>query len=192
MAQVAAVVVAAGQGVRAGGDLPKQFKRIGGETLLRRSLLSFLGAPDVNFVQPVIRPEDADRVRADTAGLNAERPSPLRRATGRQRLRDPRQVAPQREAEEQHQPGRERVEVRVALRGQLRRGVRPVREAVAGLAYGGSPTGQQEQPSRPKRSARDPRDQRLRSTGSPERNRFSASSVRSSSAISTRSSAVCA
>ena len=76
MAQVAAVVVAAGQGVRAGGDLPKQFKRIGGETLLRRSLLSFLGAPDVNFVQPVIRPEDADRVRADTAGLNVLPPVP--------------------------------------------------------------------------------------------------------------------
>ena len=32
MAQVAAIVVAAGQGVRAGGDLPKQFRRIGGET----------------------------------------------------------------------------------------------------------------------------------------------------------------
>jgi 2-C-methyl-D-erythritol 4-phosphate cytidylyltransferase/2-C-methyl-D-erythritol 2,4-cyclodiphosphate synthase len=76
MAQVAAVVVAAGQGVRAGDDLPKQFKRIGGETLLRRSLLSFLGAPDVNFVQPVIRPEDADRVRADTAGLNVLPPVP--------------------------------------------------------------------------------------------------------------------
>ena len=30
MAQVAAVVVAAGQGVRAGGDLPKQFRRIAG------------------------------------------------------------------------------------------------------------------------------------------------------------------
>ncbi len=76
MAQVAAVVVAAGQGVRAGGDLPKQFKRIGGETLLRRSLLSFLDAPNVNFVQPVIRPEDADRVRADTAGLNVLPPVP--------------------------------------------------------------------------------------------------------------------
>lgn len=76
MAQVAAVVVAAGQGVRAGGDLPKQFKRIGGETLLRRSLLSFLDAPNVGLVQPVIRPEDADLVRAATAGLNILPPVP--------------------------------------------------------------------------------------------------------------------
>ena len=34
MAGVAAIVVAAGQGLRAGGDLPKQFRRIGGEAML--------------------------------------------------------------------------------------------------------------------------------------------------------------
>jgi 2-C-methyl-D-erythritol 4-phosphate cytidylyltransferase/2-C-methyl-D-erythritol 2,4-cyclodiphosphate synthase len=70
MAQVAAVIVAAGKGVRAGGDLPKQFRRIGGETLFRRSLVSFVGTPDVNLVQPVIRSEDIDLVRAETAGMN--------------------------------------------------------------------------------------------------------------------------
>ena len=37
MPDVAAVIVAAGRGTRAaGGDLPKQFRRIGGETMLRR------------------------------------------------------------------------------------------------------------------------------------------------------------
>jgi 2-C-methyl-D-erythritol 4-phosphate cytidylyltransferase/2-C-methyl-D-erythritol 2,4-cyclodiphosphate synthase len=68
--QVAAVIVAAGQGVRAGGGMPKQFQRIGGETLLRRALSCFLGAPKVSFVQPVIRSEDLDLVRVETAGLN--------------------------------------------------------------------------------------------------------------------------
>ncbi len=68
--QVAAVIVAAGQGVRAGGGMPKQFQRIGGETLLRRTLSCFLGAPKVTFVQPVIRSEDVDLVRVETAGLN--------------------------------------------------------------------------------------------------------------------------
>jgi 2-C-methyl-D-erythritol 4-phosphate cytidylyltransferase / 2-C-methyl-D-erythritol 2,4-cyclodiphosphate synthase len=68
--QVAAVIVAAGQGVRAGGGMPKQFQRIGGETLLRRALSCFLGAPKVTFVQPVIRSEDLDLVRVETAGLN--------------------------------------------------------------------------------------------------------------------------
>jgi 2-C-methyl-D-erythritol 4-phosphate cytidylyltransferase/2-C-methyl-D-erythritol 2,4-cyclodiphosphate synthase len=74
MVQVAAVVVAAGQGVRAGGDLPKQFRQIAGETLLRRVLSRFVEAPKVNFVQPVIRSEDADLVRVETAGLNVLAP----------------------------------------------------------------------------------------------------------------------
>jgi 2-C-methyl-D-erythritol 4-phosphate cytidylyltransferase/2-C-methyl-D-erythritol 2,4-cyclodiphosphate synthase len=70
MVQVAAIVVAAGQGVRAGGDLPKQFRQIAGETLLRRALARFVEAPKVNFIQPVIRSVDADLVRVETAGLN--------------------------------------------------------------------------------------------------------------------------
>ena len=37
MAGVAAVIVAAGRGSRAGGDLPKQFRPIGGEPMLRVS-----------------------------------------------------------------------------------------------------------------------------------------------------------
>jgi len=69
MVQVAAIVVAAGQGVRAGGDLPKQFRRIAGETLLRRALSSFVEAPAVSLVQPVIRSEDAELVHTETAGL---------------------------------------------------------------------------------------------------------------------------
>jgi len=70
MTQVAAVIVAAGKGVRAGGDLPKQFRRIGGWTLIRRSLVSFVETPNVTLVQPVIRSEDIDLVRAETAGMN--------------------------------------------------------------------------------------------------------------------------
>src|SRR5260221_5562672 len=70
MAQVAAVVVAAGRGVRAGGDLPKQFRSIGGQTALHRTLVSFLEAPNVGLVQPVIRPEDAELVRTLTSELD--------------------------------------------------------------------------------------------------------------------------
>jgi len=72
--QVAAVVVAAGRGVRAGGELPKQFRQIGGDTLLRRALLSFVEASDVNLVQPVIRAEDTDIVRALTHGMDVLAP----------------------------------------------------------------------------------------------------------------------
>jgi 2-C-methyl-D-erythritol 4-phosphate cytidylyltransferase / 2-C-methyl-D-erythritol 2,4-cyclodiphosphate synthase len=70
MEQVAAVIVAAGQGIRAGGDLPKQFRRVGGETILRRTLLSFASANTVILVQPVVRPEDLERVRSLTDGLD--------------------------------------------------------------------------------------------------------------------------
>jgi 2-C-methyl-D-erythritol 4-phosphate cytidylyltransferase/2-C-methyl-D-erythritol 2,4-cyclodiphosphate synthase len=66
MPQVAAVVVAAGQGLRAGGDLPKQFRTIGGASLIRRSLLSFAGAPTIDVVQPVVRREDTELVRRET------------------------------------------------------------------------------------------------------------------------------
>jgi 2-C-methyl-D-erythritol 4-phosphate cytidylyltransferase/2-C-methyl-D-erythritol 2,4-cyclodiphosphate synthase len=59
MTEVAAVVVAAGRGLRAGGDVPKQFRRIGGETVLRRTLSMLVEAPNlVALVQPVIRAED--------------------------------------------------------------------------------------------------------------------------------------
>jgi 2-C-methyl-D-erythritol 4-phosphate cytidylyltransferase/2-C-methyl-D-erythritol 2,4-cyclodiphosphate synthase len=58
MADVAAVVVAAGQGLRAGGDRPKQFRAIGGQTMLRRTLSLFLDCSLIDAVQPVIRMED--------------------------------------------------------------------------------------------------------------------------------------
>jgi 2-C-methyl-D-erythritol 4-phosphate cytidylyltransferase/2-C-methyl-D-erythritol 2,4-cyclodiphosphate synthase len=74
MGQVAAVVVAAGQGLRAGGELPKQFRRIAGETLLEHALSAFADAPDVTFVQPVIRQIDLAFVRTLTSGMNVLEP----------------------------------------------------------------------------------------------------------------------
>jgi len=69
MPQVAAVVVAAGQGLRAGGDMPKQFREIGGASLLRRSLLGFAGVPAVSALQPVVRKDDIDLVREHTRDI---------------------------------------------------------------------------------------------------------------------------
>ena len=70
MARVAAIVVAAGHGVRAGGDLPKQFRRLGGDTLLQRALSTFTGVSAVSLVQPVIRPNDLTLVRTLTDGMD--------------------------------------------------------------------------------------------------------------------------
>ena len=51
MASVAAVVVAAGQGVRAGGSVPKQFREIGGQAMLRRTLAGLLAEPRIGAIQ---------------------------------------------------------------------------------------------------------------------------------------------
>jgi 2-C-methyl-D-erythritol 4-phosphate cytidylyltransferase/2-C-methyl-D-erythritol 2,4-cyclodiphosphate synthase len=75
MPNVAAVVVAAGRGARAGGDLPKQFRRIGGETMLRRALLMFVEHGNVGLVQPVIHPEDLALFQAATANMTMLAPA---------------------------------------------------------------------------------------------------------------------
>jgi len=55
----AALIVAAGQGVRAGGEVPKQYRRIGGDTVLGRSLRLFLDHAAIDRVLVVIGPDDA-------------------------------------------------------------------------------------------------------------------------------------
>jgi 2-C-methyl-D-erythritol 4-phosphate cytidylyltransferase/2-C-methyl-D-erythritol 2,4-cyclodiphosphate synthase len=63
------VIVAAGRGYRAGGDLPKQYRALAGEPVIRPTLAAFLGHPQIAAVQPVIHPDDAAIFRAATAGL---------------------------------------------------------------------------------------------------------------------------
>jgi 2-C-methyl-D-erythritol 4-phosphate cytidylyltransferase / 2-C-methyl-D-erythritol 2,4-cyclodiphosphate synthase len=71
---VAAVLVAAGRGVRAGGQGPKQYREIGGEPVIRSSLKGLAGHPDITLVQPVIHPDDAALFRAAAAGLDVLEP----------------------------------------------------------------------------------------------------------------------
>src|SRR5262252_797216 len=66
---VAAVVVAAGRGERAGASLPKQYRPIAGEPIIRAALRTFLAHPSIDFVQPVISPNDQDAYRRAIAGL---------------------------------------------------------------------------------------------------------------------------
>jgi 2-C-methyl-D-erythritol 4-phosphate cytidylyltransferase / 2-C-methyl-D-erythritol 2,4-cyclodiphosphate synthase len=68
-AKVAAVIVAAGRGHRAGGDMPKQYREIAGEPVIRPTLAAFLGHPQIAAVQAVIHPDDEDIFRAATDGL---------------------------------------------------------------------------------------------------------------------------
>jgi 2-C-methyl-D-erythritol 4-phosphate cytidylyltransferase/2-C-methyl-D-erythritol 2,4-cyclodiphosphate synthase len=67
--EIAVVVLAAGRGLRVGGDTPKQYLQIAGEPVIRASLAAFLRHEDVARVQPVIQREDLPLFQAATAGL---------------------------------------------------------------------------------------------------------------------------
>jgi 2-C-methyl-D-erythritol 4-phosphate cytidylyltransferase / 2-C-methyl-D-erythritol 2,4-cyclodiphosphate synthase len=68
-AKVAAVIVAAGRGYRAGGDLPKQYRRIAGEPVIRPTLAAFAAHPQIAAIQPVIHPADAALFAAASKGM---------------------------------------------------------------------------------------------------------------------------
>jgi 2-C-methyl-D-erythritol 4-phosphate cytidylyltransferase / 2-C-methyl-D-erythritol 2,4-cyclodiphosphate synthase len=54
----AMILVAAGRGTRAGGDVPKQYHKIGGIALARRALEPFLTTPEITKIVIVISTED--------------------------------------------------------------------------------------------------------------------------------------
>ncbi len=66
---VAAVVVAAGRGLRAGGHLPKQYRELAGEPVIRSSLSLFAWHGQIGAVQAVIHPDDRGSYEAAAKGL---------------------------------------------------------------------------------------------------------------------------
>lgn len=67
---VAAIVVAAGRGLRAGAAVPKQYHAIAGDQVIRLSLSLFAAHPRIDLVQSVINGDDLDLFQAATAGLS--------------------------------------------------------------------------------------------------------------------------
>ena len=67
---IAAVVVAAGRGERAGGGIPKQYRAIAGEPMVRPTLRAFVTHPRIDFVQSVINPADEKLFVAAATGLH--------------------------------------------------------------------------------------------------------------------------
>mgnify|MGYP001766204453 CR=1 FL=1 len=55
----AALIVAAGRGIRAGGDLPKQYARLADRSVLSWTLEAFANLDEVSRIQVVIHPDDA-------------------------------------------------------------------------------------------------------------------------------------
>lgn len=56
---VAAVVVAAGRGIRIGGGTPKQYRRVGGQAVLTRTLAALAAQDAIDRIQPVIAADAA-------------------------------------------------------------------------------------------------------------------------------------
>ena len=71
---VAALILAAGSGSRAGGVLPKQYRHLGGRPALRHVLEAFLSHPRLDRIQVVISETDSDRYAAAAMGLDIEPP----------------------------------------------------------------------------------------------------------------------
>jgi 2-C-methyl-D-erythritol 4-phosphate cytidylyltransferase/2-C-methyl-D-erythritol 2,4-cyclodiphosphate synthase len=71
---IAALVVAAGRGLRTGGAIPKQYRTLGGQPVIRPSLECFLRHPRVGSVQAVIHPDDHKLFADATEGLGLPAP----------------------------------------------------------------------------------------------------------------------
>jgi len=73
--RTAAVLVAAGRGLRAGAGGPKQYRMIGGQTVIFRAMETFCRHPRLFAVQPVLHPDDTAIFNAAAQGLRHEPPA---------------------------------------------------------------------------------------------------------------------
>jgi 2-C-methyl-D-erythritol 4-phosphate cytidylyltransferase / 2-C-methyl-D-erythritol 2,4-cyclodiphosphate synthase len=71
--KVFVIIVAAGRGNRFGGNLPKQYAPLLGQTILRRTTDVFLNHPEVDHVVAVIHAEDIALFEASMAGIKSHK-----------------------------------------------------------------------------------------------------------------------
>lgn len=67
------LIVAAGRGLRVGGDVPKQYVDLGGKVLLRHTIERILALPETSCVLVVIGNGDDELYRAATEGMDGKR-----------------------------------------------------------------------------------------------------------------------
>jgi 2-C-methyl-D-erythritol 4-phosphate cytidylyltransferase/2-C-methyl-D-erythritol 2,4-cyclodiphosphate synthase len=73
--RTAAILVAAGRGLRAGSAGPKQYRSIGGKTVIFRAMEPFCRHPGIFAVQPVVNPDDAAMFNEAVSQLRHEPPA---------------------------------------------------------------------------------------------------------------------
>jgi len=69
MTRCIALVVAAGRGHRFGGALPKQYRDLAGQPVIRHALIALTEHPEIDGLRPVYHPDDAEYFAAAAAGL---------------------------------------------------------------------------------------------------------------------------
>ena len=74
--RTAAIIVAAGRGLRAGSGGPKQYRSIGGRTVIARAMAPFCRHPQIFAVQPVVNPDDAAMFNAAVSDMRYQPPAP--------------------------------------------------------------------------------------------------------------------
>jgi 2-C-methyl-D-erythritol 4-phosphate cytidylyltransferase / 2-C-methyl-D-erythritol 2,4-cyclodiphosphate synthase len=65
-----ALIVAAGSGTRIGGDVPKQFRLLGGKPMLRWAVESLIGHPAVQMTRVVVQKDQKEQAAVALAGLD--------------------------------------------------------------------------------------------------------------------------
>jgi 2-C-methyl-D-erythritol 4-phosphate cytidylyltransferase / 2-C-methyl-D-erythritol 2,4-cyclodiphosphate synthase len=73
--RTAAILVAAGRGLRAGAGGPKQYRSIGGQSVIYRAMEPFCRHPEISAVQPVLNPDDIAMFNEAVRGLRHEAPA---------------------------------------------------------------------------------------------------------------------
>ncbi len=68
------IIPAAGSGQRMGGDVPKQYRKIGGKAVLRHTIEKFLAMPGLKTLRVVISPEHETLYRDAVSGLPLDPP----------------------------------------------------------------------------------------------------------------------
>ncbi|NVN86226.1 MAG: bifunctional 2-C-methyl-D-erythritol 4-phosphate cytidylyltransferase/2-C-methyl-D-erythritol 2,4-cyclodiphosphate synthase [Rhodopseudomonas sp.] len=68
--RTAAIIVAAGRGLRAGSGGPKQYRTLAGRSVIARAMEPFCIHPEIFAVQPVTNPDDAAMFNQAVSGLN--------------------------------------------------------------------------------------------------------------------------
>ena len=63
---IAAIIVAAGRGIRAGGERPKQWQRVAGRRVIDWTLAAFRAVPAVERIVVVVHPDEMDELAGET------------------------------------------------------------------------------------------------------------------------------